>query len=215
MANERLFTKEPAMQVQLHLRKNFFQSYEVELKGDPDEGFYVSVGLDNSFRLVVNYKPDLGWYTKLWKENKNGDASKRFGQHYQLLLEKEKDPSDTKEVIRGLNAALFLFLREEFSSEIFDEQKIQAMNLLLNSFYWESKASLEAEKAKAEIKTLKQKDIQKNEIQKEIAERIEKDRSDTRKAWGIAIAVVLFFIIFVFGTGDGCYTTYDGEMVCN
>lgn len=214
MTDEKHFTQEPAKLVQSLLTEHYFQNYTVELElfGDIH---YVYVSLEKGFRFIVRFDSNAGWFSKVLKQNKDFSTSKKFGQHQLILMDRNVNPSDTEQLIFGLTAAILLYIKNGVFTEIFDQQEIDRIRQFASSQLKEMNSAKEAKLAKSELQALKQKEIQRLAIEKERAERSAKEKSNNQKLWWGIAAFVFWLVVFVLSPGDGCYSTYDGEMVCN
>lgn len=214
MTDEQHFTQELAKLVQSHLTKHYFQNYPVDLELFGGK-YFVYVSLGEGFRFAVNYEPTAGWFSKVWKQNKDGSISKKFGQHQLILTDKNENPSDTQQLIYGLTAAFTAYIKNGIFTQTFDKQEIDRIQQFASSQLREMDLAKEAKLAKSEVQALKQKEMQRQAIEKERAERTTKEKSSNQKLWWIIAAFVFWLVVFVLSPGDGCYSTYDGEMVCN
>jgi hypothetical protein len=214
LADQSHFTQEIAKHVQSHLTKHYFQNYPVDLEFYVGT-YYVYVSLEKGFRFAVRYDSNAGWFSVVWKQNKDGSTSKKFGRHQLILMDRNVNPSDTEQLIFGLTAAILLYINNDIFTEIFDQQEIDRIRQFASSQLKEMNSAKEAKLAKSELQSLKQKEMQRLAIEKERAERSAKEKSNNQKLWwGIAF-FVFWLVVFVLSPGDGCYSTYDGEMVCN
>jgi hypothetical protein len=214
LTNGQHFTQELAELVQSHLIKNYFQNYPVDLEFY-DGIYYVYVTLEKGFRFAVRYDSNTGWYSTVLKQNKDGSTSRKFGRHQLILTDKNKNPSNAQQLIYGLTAAFTVYIKNDIFTEIFDQQEIYRIQQFASSQLREMDLAKEAELAKSEVQALKQQEMQRQAIEKEREERTAKEKSSNQKLWWIIAAFVFWLVVFVLTPGDGCYSTYDGEMVCN
>jgi hypothetical protein len=214
LADQSHFTQEIAKHVQSHLTKHYFQNYPVDLEFYVGT-YYVYVSLEKGFRFAVRYDSNAGWFSVVWKQNKDGSTSKKFGRHQLILMDKDENPSDTQKLIYGITAAFNVYIKNGIFTQIFDKQEIDRIQQFASSQLREMDLAKEAKLAKSEVQALKQKEMQRQAIEKERAERTAKEKSSNQKLWWIIAAFVFWLVVFVLSPGDGCYSTYDGEMVCN
>jgi hypothetical protein len=214
LTDEPNFTEEPAKLVQLLLTKQYFQNHPVDLEFFGGV-YYVYVSLEKGFRFIVRFDSNAGWFTKVLKQNKDGSTSKKFGQHQLILMDRSVNPSDTEQLVYGLTAAFLVYIKNGIFTEIFDDKEIDRIQQSASSQLKEMDSAKEAKLAKSQLEALKQKEMQRQAIEKDRAERSAKEKSNNQKLWWGIAAFVFWLVVFVLSPGDGCYSTYDGERVCN
>lgn len=193
-----------------HLRDLYFSSKVWTVYNESTEDAWLQFNITDNIKWVVT-KKEGGWYffqIFLETKKKKLQVSKENPSQWRDLITPSQKKRQLVDFLEALTLGTKVFLEtsplKENTTEDFRGPLVRRASVYLDGLAREVESEKEKKKA-----------IEKQAWQESQAAKAVKDKSDRRKLWWIAAAVIFWLVVFVYGAGDGCYTTYDDELVCN
>ena len=193
-----------------HLRDLYFTSKVWVVFNESSENPSLQFNITENIKWIVR-KVEGGWYLfqiYFVTKNKKLQVSKEHPTQMHDLITATQSKRELVDLLDELTRGTKVFLETSPLIEHTGEDFRLPLVKRANGYLERRAQDIESEKEN-------KKAVERETWKKDQAEKAAKEKSNNQKLWwGIAF-FVFWLVVFVLSPGDGCYSTYDGEMVCN